>query len=166
MVGLVRYGRLTGTSLPGLLEVARAAVDRAGTDAQRARLHQALGDLARARSDHDTAHARFEQALLLYQQTGDVLGEAASIQGLGDIALARSDHDTARTRFQEALALYERTGDPYSIGWAQHRLARVASPGPQRDLYLAAAREAWLTIDRTDLVEALDQPFEPSDEDV
>ena len=30
-----------------------------------------------------------EQALPLYQQAGDVLGEANCIQGLGDIALAR-----------------------------------------------------------------------------
>ena len=39
---------------------------------------------------------RYEQALPLYRQVGDVLGEANCIQGLGDIALARSDHDAAR----------------------------------------------------------------------
>lgn len=32
----------------------------------------------------------------LYEQVGDVLGQANCIQRLGDIALARSDHDAAR----------------------------------------------------------------------
>jgi tetratricopeptide (TPR) repeat protein len=326
VVGLVEYLRFTGTALPGLLEAARAAVDRAGTDAQRAGLHTALGNLARDRSDHDTAHAHYQralrlhqqvgnargeadcivglgdiaqwrsdhdtaqvhyqralrlhqqvgnargeagcilrlgdlalgrsdydaaeshyqqatplfqqvgaargeaaciqrlgslalarsdldtaharfqeaiplyqrigsvfgeancvkgladlalartdqdaaqtnyqQALQLYRQVGEVLGEANCIKGLGNVALARSDHDTAQARFREALALYERIRDPYSIGLAQHRLASLAPPGPQRDQHLAAARAAWLSIDRPELVETLDQPFAPPDKDM
>ncbi len=41
------------------------------------------------------ARAAYEQALPLYLQVGDVLGEANCISRLGDIALARSDHDGA-----------------------------------------------------------------------
>jgi tetratricopeptide (TPR) repeat protein len=285
VVGLVEYMRFTGTTLPGLLDTTRVAVEAAGNEAQRASLYEALGDLASARSDHDaararyqealplhrqvgdmqgeantiwslgdvasarsdydtaqgryqealplyrqvgdmlgeanciqglgdvasarsdydtaqaryqealplhrqvgdmqgeantisrlgavalarsdydTAQARYQEALPLYRQVGDMLGEANCIQGLGDIAQERSDYDTARARYQEALALYERIREPYSIGWAQYRLADLASFGSEHDQRLAAARTAWASIDRTDLVEMLDHESGPEDKD-
>jgi tetratricopeptide (TPR) repeat protein len=165
VVGLTQYLRLTGATLPGLLDAAGAAVDAAGDDTQQASIYRALGDVALERSDHDTARARYEQALPLYQRIGNVLGQANCISGLGDVALERSDHDTARARFQEALALYERIPEPFSIGWVQSKLARLASPGARRDQLLRAARQAWMSIDRPDLVEMLDQASASSDED-
>ena len=92
-----------------------------------------------------------------------MLGEASCIKGLGDLALARSDHDAARICYEEALALYERIKEPYSIGAAQTRLARLAAPGPAREQRLAAARQAWMSIDRPDLVETLDEEPEADD---
>ena len=109
------------------------------------------------RSDHDGARERYEAALPLYRRVGDVLGEANCIQGLGDIALARSDHDGARELFNEALGLYARIPEPYSIGWAHKRLADVARDEDERARHLAAAREAWLSIGREDLVQQLDE---------
>ena len=165
VVGLVEYMRFTGTTLPGLLDAARAVVDRAGTDAQRADIHVGLGSIAVQRSDYDTAQARFQQALPLYQQAGGVVGEANCIKSLGDIAWDRSDHDTAQARFEEALVLYERIRDPYSIGVAQHRLATLASTESERAQRLAATHQAWASIGRTDPVEMLGEISRDGDDD-
>ena len=111
-----------------------------------------LGDIALERSDQDGARERYEAALPLYRRVGSVQGEANCIRGLGDIALARSDQDGARERYEAALGLYTRIQDPYSIGLAHKGLADVARDEDERARHVAAAREAWLSIGRGDLV--------------
>lgn len=111
-----------------------------------------LGDIAFRRSDHDAARKAYEQALPLYRQIGQILGEANCIKSLGNIALARADRDAARIGFAEALGLYEKIEEPYSIGHAHQQLAMIAK-GKEREKHLAAARAAWTSIGRDDLVE-------------
>ncbi|MGH3157695.1 MAG: DUF4062 domain-containing protein [Streptosporangiaceae bacterium] len=114
--GWAEFWRYTGVTQPGLAHRIRAVITAHGTPAQQARTLYALAQAALARSDHDGARAAYQQALPLYQQVGDVLGEANCIKHLGDIALARSDHDGARAAYQQALPLYQQVGDEVVIG--------------------------------------------------
>ncbi len=118
-----------------------------------------LGDIAFERSDHDAARLRYEEALPLYRKVGGVLGEANCIRSLGDMALARSDHDAARARYEESLRLYERIQEPLSVGYAHQSLARLAKTEADRSHHVAAARQAWQSIKRDDLIRRLDAEF-------
>jgi hypothetical protein len=81
-----------------------------------------------------------------------VLGEANYIQSLGDIDEAAGEIARACGRWREALALYARIPEPYSIGFAHIRLARHA-PTAEAAEHRQAARKAWESIDRPDLIE-------------
>jgi hypothetical protein len=159
MTGLTKYWRFTGFTQPALINAAGQAIQAHGTPFQQAQTWRAFGDLALARSDHDGARDRYEQALPLYQRVGSVLGEANCIQGLGDIALRRSDHDGARAAYEQALPLYQAIPDPYSVGWTLVRLARLDPAGNDRTRRWTAARQAWASIGRQDLIESIEAEF-------
>jgi tetratricopeptide (TPR) repeat protein len=112
---------------------------------------RSLGDIAFQQSNYDAARKAYEEALQLYNQVGDLRGAANSISCLGDVAIKRSDRDGAREAYKQALALYQRIEDLYSVGHAHYALARVVSE-MEGAKHLAAARAAWLSIGREDLV--------------
>jgi tetratricopeptide (TPR) repeat protein len=122
-----------------------------------------LGHIALSRADYETARAHYEQARPLYQQVGYVLGEANCIRGLGDTASAEGQRDEAVPRYRAALALYERIPEPYSIGDTHRQLARLATDEGSRTAHVTAAREAWRSIKRDDLVAELDAEFDDDD---
>ena len=124
--GLAGYWRFTGATQPQLAQTILQAITTHGTTRHHADALLALGTLALYRSDHDTARAHYEQALPLYQQAGDVLGEANCIRRLGAIAQERSDHDTARAHYEQALTLYQQVGSVVGEANCIRRLGDLA----------------------------------------
>ncbi len=61
--------------------------------------------------------------------------------------------------FEQSLLLYQRIPEPYSIGMTNRRLARLSSVPAERNSHLSAARDAWQSIDRPDLLKELHAEF-------
>ena len=112
----------------------------------------ALGEIARARNDDEDGRNRFEQARSLYQKIGHVLGEANCIQRLGEIDETKGDIASTQRHHREALELYQRIPSPYSIGWTHLALARLESNPAEAAAHREAARQAWASVDRLDLI--------------
>ena len=158
-LGDIALARLDHSGALARYEEALPLFRQVGSVLGEANCIQGLGNIARERSDHARAEARYQEALPLYLQVRSVLGEANCVQGLGDVALARSDCVGARERYEDALTLYQRIPEPYSIGNAHRRLAGLAGTEEERRRHVDAARAAWESIDRPELVARLDAEF-------
>jgi tetratricopeptide (TPR) repeat protein len=111
-VAYAEFMRYSGVGTTSLLEVAARAAGQLGDATLHGEALYRIGLVAYGRTEYDTAQARYQEAQPLYEQTGNLVGQANCIKGLGDIALNRDDnYDTAQARFEEAQSLYEQTGN-------------------------------------------------------
>jgi tetratricopeptide (TPR) repeat protein len=66
-----------------------------------------LGDLEGKLGRNDQARAAFGEALVLFKQEDNRLGQANVLSGLGDLERKLGRHDQARAAYGDALALYK-----------------------------------------------------------
>ena len=102
-------------------------------------LFRSLGNLALQRSELDQATTHLNNALTLYTQIGDRLGQANTHQSLGNLALQRSELDQATTHLNNALTLHTQIGN--RLGEAE-TLASLADAAAKTDDPAEAVRYA------------------------
>jgi tetratricopeptide (TPR) repeat protein len=91
-------------------------------------VQRGLGDLEHKLGNNDAARAAFREALTLYQQVDNRLGQGNVQRGLGDLESRLGNNDAARAAYREALTLYKQVDDPARAG---QRAARPRRSGKQ-----------------------------------
>jgi tetratricopeptide (TPR) repeat protein len=142
--------RFTGLGNPGVVELVASRARDAGMHEEAARCIHALGDIAVARTDFDTARAKYDEAQRLFAKAESAGGIAACEQGFGSIAIRRGDFKLARKRYEDALVVFQRIHDErwmaiciQSLADAFHRLGDY----PEAQRQYEAARELFYKID-------------------
>ena len=95
--------------------------------AARARALAKAGWLARSQQGPEAMHARYTEALAIWQEVGDERGMAEALFGLGNAAVLRGDEATARARYEASLALSRRVGDEARTAMTLQHLEEVLS---------------------------------------
>ncbi|MDI1464716.1 tetratricopeptide repeat protein [Catellatospora sp. KI3] len=114
-----------------LHEVALAAAQRTGNARTVARVH---GGAARARiqlTQYDQAYAHLQEAVRLYRDAGDQLGEGRSLMGLARAKAHADRSEDALRHAHEALTVYQAAGNKggeadalNAVGWHSSQLGR------------------------------------------
>jgi tetratricopeptide (TPR) repeat protein len=158
-LGDVAFQRSDYDTATACFEQAQPLFEQIGNIRGQANCILGLGNIALERSDYAMASACFEKAQSLFEQIGNIRGQANCIMLLGDVALERSNLAGATAHYEEALELYRPLPDPYYIGQVHRRLAHVAASFDERNRHVQAARDAWNSIGRADLIQDLDVEF-------
>jgi predicted ATPase/DNA-binding CsgD family transcriptional regulator len=107
------------------LEDALADADNVETNV-RAVARNAAGVMAGMQHDHATAIAHFQTSLALWEELGEVAGQANAALNLGFVAQNLGDLDTAERQFEQAQQLYARGRDISGQANALASRARIA----------------------------------------
>ncbi len=118
----------------------------------RARLLYYLAAVHRQRCEFDRAGELYGEALDLYGEVTNQLGEAQCLFGLATIAQDTGDIDTSQRVFESLLRLFRRLGNRFGIAQALNGLAGVAHLRGNLDEAGRGFGEAW------DLLESIGSP--------
>jgi eukaryotic-like serine/threonine-protein kinase len=118
----------------------------------RARLLYYLASVQRQQCEFDRAGELYREALDLYGEVANQLGEAQCLFGLATIAQDVGDLDTSERVFESLLRLFRRLGNRFGIAQALNGLAGVAHLRGNLDEAGRGYGEAW------DLLESIGSP--------
>ncbi len=86
-----------------------------------------LGNISLYQGDYASAQAHYEQALALYREDDDRVGESALLNNLGSLAANRGDYASARDYYEQTLRLKREIGDRQSEGLVLNNLGSAAT---------------------------------------
>lgn len=89
----------------------RKVARQRGRQQQACQLQKAIGDVYALRDNHNAAALAYKLAFSLYQQTGNLLGQANTQKAIGDIEAARQKEDVALSYYEQALTRFQQAGD-------------------------------------------------------
>jgi tetratricopeptide (TPR) repeat protein len=140
--GLLRFHLVSGRASAGSIDAALVKLlDRPPSNFL-ASCIQGKGGIARTNSNYEMGRLRYKEALLLYRNLRNPLGEANCIFSLADIAMLLSDHKTACNRAEEALALYRKLTEPIGEANCIYILGAIALARRDHDSANTYFREA------------------------
>ena len=87
-----------------------AAMERGGSQRDRATAIQLQGQVAQQRRDWAEAVRCYQEAVVAYRELGDEETEAIALNDLGVVARQQQQYDRAETYYQQALAIAEKIG--------------------------------------------------------
>jgi tetratricopeptide (TPR) repeat protein len=88
----------------------------------------------------------YQQALLIYQEIGDRLGEANTLKAIGDVLQFLKRSDEALQRYETALSFYRDIGDRFGKANILQEFGKLQE-NPQQGLeYLQQAQNLYIQI--------------------
>ncbi len=134
-----------------------------GKPAELARSWERLGDLYfELRDDVGLATEAYNQALQLYREVGDRLGEANTLRAIGDVLQFLNQSREALQRYDAALALYRDVGDRLGEAYTLQAIGDVLQFLDQRsealqryDAALALYREVGSRLGEANTLRAI-----------
>ncbi|HKZ69768.1 MAG TPA: tetratricopeptide repeat protein [Anaerolineales bacterium] len=116
----------------------------------KANVLKAIGDVQQFRKQSDAALQSYQQALALFKEIGDRLGEANVLQSKGKLFVVTGKGDEGLKLLQESLSLYEAIGDMTSGVNIYFFLAQVMASSGRYKEAIPLAEKVIAIIERVD----------------
>ncbi len=105
-------------------------------------MRKAIGDVQQFRKETDAALESYNEALKLFRQVGDKLGEANVRKAIGDVQQFRKETDAALESYNEALKLFRQVGDKLGEANVLQAIGDVQQFRKETDAALESYNEA------------------------
>ncbi len=139
-IGDLRYSK-RDERIPQL-EAALGAAERSGRRDAQGSLLGNLGLAYFALGEARRAFDFYQQALSLFRQIGDRLGEANCLKAIGDVLQFHKESDAALGSYQQALSLYRQIGDRLGEANCLRAIGDVQQFRGDRDAALGSYQQA------------------------
>ncbi|MFE1313302.1 tetratricopeptide repeat protein [Streptomyces sp. NPDC058755] len=131
-------------------EVALEAARRAGNLLGQAAMLRQLGGVAQSYRRLEEAHARYTEAMALFEEAGEPHGQALNLRNLSILERFSGDLDLAMTRLERAGAIFRTVGDISSEAHALDNMAQIELERGNTELAMKLGVEAVRIMESID----------------